>query len=130
MIISGKEIAGKIIADLKKRAVPAKELAAILVGENDASASSLRLKAKIAQELGVTIRLYNRRGELSEGEPNTELKRIVSAEQVGGFILQLPLPEKYSREIILANLPPEKDVDALTGKGGAMSPAVFAVADV
>lgn len=129
-VIDGKKIASKIIADLKKESAPAKELAAILVGENAASASFLRQKEKIAKDLGVSFRLYNPSSALSEGELIVELKKIILNNQVGGFILQLPLPEKYDRAIVLAALPADKDVDALIGGGKAVPPAVLAVQDV
>lgn len=130
MIINGKEIAGRIISELKKSAAPAKELAAILVGDSAASASFLRQKEKIAKELGVNFRLYNLSSDLSDGELKNEILKIVGLDSVGGFILQLPLPEKYDRAAILAALPSEKDVDALTGSGKAVPPAVLAVQDV
>lgn len=130
MVIDGKKIAGKIITDLKKRPAPGKELAAILVGENAASASFLRQKEKIAKELGVNFRLHNLSSELTDGELKAGILEIVGAENVGGFILQLPLPEKYDRSAILAALPSEKDVDALMGAGKAVPPAVLAVEDV
>lgn len=129
-VIDGKKIANKIIADLKKRPAPTKELAAILVGENAASASFLRQKEKIAKELGVSFKLYNLNSAFSEGELIVELKKIILDDRVGGFILQLPLPEKYDRAAVLAALPADKDVDSLTGKGKAVPPAVLAVEDV
>lgn len=130
IIIDGKKIAGKIIADLKSRPAPVKELAAILVGDNAASASFLRQKEKIAKDLGVIFRLHNLNSSFSEEELIAELKKIIAREEVGGFILQLPLPEKYSRENVLSCLSSEKDVDALIGGGKAIPPAVLAVQDV
>ncbi|MEK7641170.1 MAG: bifunctional 5,10-methylenetetrahydrofolate dehydrogenase/5,10-methenyltetrahydrofolate cyclohydrolase [Patescibacteria group bacterium] len=130
IVIDGKKIAGEIIADLKKRPAPQKELAAILVGENSASASFLRQKEKIAKELGVSFRLYNLSSDFSEGELIAELTKLISGDQVGGFILQLPLPVKYDRASVLAALSSGKDVDALTGKSKAVPPAVLAVQDV
>ncbi len=130
IIVDGKQIAGKIIAELKKRPAPQEELAAILVGENAASASFLRQKEKIAKDLGVNFRLYQINSQLSEGELKAELLKIIGNDSVGGFILQLPLPEKYDRANILDSLPSEKDADSLTGKGLAVPPAVLAVQDV
>ncbi len=130
IVVDGKKIAGKIIADLKKRPTPRKELAAILVGEDAASASFLRQKEKIAKELGVAFHLYNVSSRLSEGELKVELSKIIGQDLVGGFILQLPLPVEYDRDQILSALSAEKDVDALTGGGRAIPPAVLAVEDV
>ncbi|MEK7654134.1 MAG: bifunctional 5,10-methylenetetrahydrofolate dehydrogenase/5,10-methenyltetrahydrofolate cyclohydrolase [Patescibacteria group bacterium] len=127
IVVDGKKIAGEIISGLKKQPTPRKELAAILVGGNAASASFLRQKEKIAKDLGVSFRLYNPGSALSESELIAELSKIIGNEQVGGFILQLPLPEKYDRDQVLAALPPEKDVDNLTGKASVPPPAVAAV---
>lgn len=128
--VDGKKIAGKIIAELKKNPAPTKELAAVLVGDNSASASFLRQKEKIAKELGVKFNLYNLSSELSENELKLEISQIAKKESVGGLILQLPLPTKYDRDQILGVLPAEKDVDALVGGGKAVPPAVLAVQDV
>ncbi len=128
--VDGKVLAGKIIAELKSRPTPSNELAAVLVGENAASASFLKQKGKIADELGIRFVVHNLSAGLSERELIAELIKIISSANVGGFILQLPLPEKYDRAVILSVLPAEKDVDALTGKGTAVPPAVLAVQDI
>lgn len=130
IIVDGKAIARRIIDDLRKMPVPKKELAAILVGDNAASASFLRQKEKIAKDLGVNFRLYNLSSDLSEEELKVEILKVVNKDEAGGFILQLPLPGKYNRNQVLAVLPPEKDVDALTGRGDAAPPAVLAVRDI
>jgi len=129
MVINGKEIAENIISQLKTSQRPQKSLAAILVGDNVQSESFLKQKAKIAGQLGVDFRLIRVGGEISELEIIKEIEKLNSDGSVGGIILQLPLPEKFTKENIIPSISPLKDIDALTEGGKKMvSPLVVEVA--
>jgi len=114
MIINGKEIAENIVSRLKSLERPRKSLAAILVGENAQSESFLKQKAKTADQLGIDFKLIKLSGEIDEFELIKEIERLNSDVSIGGIILQLPLPEKFKKENIISNIPPIKDIDALT----------------
>ncbi|MBI2515080.1 hypothetical protein HYV91_02780 [Candidatus Wolfebacteria bacterium] len=116
MIIDGKAIAEKIIADLKKQPIPKKILAAVLVGENAASVSFLKQKEKIAKELGVDFRIYKLSEGLKSDGLRKEVGRIARQSRVGGIIVQLPLPQGINRRYVLNAIPLEKDVDVLSEK--------------
>lgn len=123
-MIDGKAIAHKMISELKALPVPKKKLAAILVGDNKYSKSFLRQKARTADSLGVKFELHELSDKLTQAQVEKEVKKISKDPKVGGVIVQIPLPEHYDREPILAAIDLKKDVDDLNGKGYAvLSPA-------
>jgi len=128
MIINGRKIAENIISQLKTLEKPQKSLAAVLVGDNAQSESFLKQKAKIANQLGIDFRLIRLGGEVSEPEIAREIEKLNLDSSVGGIILQLPLPEKFTKENIIPSISPLKDIDALTGDGKKLvSPLVVEV---
>lgn len=138
-IVDGKKIAAEIIERLKKLRKPDKILAAVYVGENKSSESFLRQKIKIAKELGVDFRIYKFDDSLSQDKLRQEVGKISRQGVVGGVIVQLPLPEKYSRQPILNAILPGKDVDCIsetmlgkfyTGRSPIVLPAVGAVEEI
>lgn len=97
MIIDGKAIADKKAEELKKKiyGLPKKpKLAIVLVGDDPASKIYVNLKVKKARELGI------------EAEVRQDLNT-----DADGIIVQLPGPQE-----LIDRIPPEKDVDGLTGK--------------
>jgi methylenetetrahydrofolate dehydrogenase (NADP+)/methenyltetrahydrofolate cyclohydrolase len=111
--IPGKEIAQKIIDELKSRPKPEKFLAAVLVGENPVSINFLKQKEKTAKELGINFRLYQFPESIKNDGLRKEVLRIVLLKKVGGVIIQLPLPEHLNKHYILNVIPREKDVDVI-----------------
>jgi len=130
IIINGKNIAQQIIADLKNKPKPTKKLVAVLVGENPASKSFLKQKERIAGELSVQSELKEFTENITEEYLKDEIKKIGEDKTVGGIILQLPLPQGFSREEIVKTINPEKDVDNLTGQSSVLAPAVEVVRDI
>jgi methylenetetrahydrofolate dehydrogenase (NADP+)/methenyltetrahydrofolate cyclohydrolase len=137
--IDGKTIAGGILNRLKARPVPKKFLGAVLVGEDKSSVSFLRQKEKTAEELGVDFRLYRFPATIMNDELRREVGKIVAHKTCGGFIVQLPLPERLNWYYILNAIPKEKDVDVLSeralgafyvGRSGILPPAVGAVEEI
>ena len=119
MIIKGKEIAQKIIEGLKKEKQPDKILAAVLVGSTGSpqeaqSKSFLRQKELMAKELGIVFELFQFGEDILEDDLISEIKKISADPEIGGIIVQLPLPPHFNRDLILSAIDPRKDVDALT----------------
>src|SRR3990167_11058082 len=135
-IIDGKKIAFEIIDELKKLPKLEKFMAAILVGDNPASANFIRQKEKTAKELGVDFRIYNLLANLNNDQLRDEVRKIAEHKTCGGVIVQLPLPEHINKHYILNVIPREKDVDVLgeralgafyTGRNPVLPPAVGTV---
>lgn len=130
MIIDGKKIARKIIDTLKQQPKPEKQLAAVFVGDDSASQSFLKQKQKIAEELNWNFHLYQFPESLTMGELIGKIKNICADKSVGGVLIQLPLPEKFSKEEVLTALDPGKDIDALLPSAKVSPLSVEVVKDV
>jgi methylenetetrahydrofolate dehydrogenase (NADP+)/methenyltetrahydrofolate cyclohydrolase len=113
MKIDGKKIAQEIAGKLKIRPAPKKIFAAVLVGNDSASASFLKKKEETARELGVDFRLYEFDGEIKNDELRKEVGKLSGSRSVRGVIIQLPLPKHLNRHYVLNAISREKDVDAL-----------------
>ena len=111
--ISGKEISRDIIEKLKEQSTPRKILAAVLVGDDPTSASFLRQKRDVAQELGLDFRLYEFPKSVRNDEIREKMGKIALNKKVGGVILQLPLPEEVNKYYAMNVIPKEKDIDVL-----------------
>lgn len=121
MILDGKAIAARRIADLKLQIAELKikpKLVAIIVGEDPASQMYVRMKNKRAQEVGInseTIQLAN----TSPAEMIIQsINSLNKNPEVTGVLIQLPFPKdspagKNQRKI-LDTIDPVKDVDCLT----------------
>ncbi len=114
MKIDGKKIAEKIISGLKQIPKPDKMLAAVLVGSNSQSLSFLRQKEKMAQALEIPFHLYQFDESISQDQLIVEIRKIGDDPEIGGIIVQLPLPKHYDRDIVLSSINPKKDIDAMT----------------
>jgi methylenetetrahydrofolate dehydrogenase (NADP+) / methenyltetrahydrofolate cyclohydrolase len=86
-------------------------LAAVLVGEDPASAVYVRSKGKACEEAGmhsVTLRLP---ASTSEAELLETVDRLNADIQIHGILVQLPLPKQINSERVLRRIDPAKDVD-------------------
>lgn len=128
MLIDGTAIAEKVLKELRRRSVPQKELAAVLVGDDAASLSFLKQKQRAAESLGVNFKLYQLPDSLAQIQLEKKIKAISDDERVGGMIVQLPLPNTYNRIGVLNQIAIEKDVDVLNGETSkVLAPAAGAL---
>ena len=107
-------------------------LAAVLVGEDPASAVYVRSKGKACEEAGmhsVTIRLP---ADNAEADLLATVDRLNADPQIHGLLVQLPLPNHINSENVLHRIDPAKDVDGfhpvnvgklVTGDKSAFRPA-------
>ncbi|MFH0712626.1 MAG: bifunctional 5,10-methylenetetrahydrofolate dehydrogenase/5,10-methenyltetrahydrofolate cyclohydrolase [Candidatus Jorgensenbacteria bacterium] len=130
MVIDGRKIADGIVVELKNKLSARREqkfLAVILVGEEPTMVSFVRQKEKIAKIIGVDFRLYKFPNEIENDELKEKAREIADLPDCGGLVLQLPLPAQINRDEMIGIIPPEKDVDNLTGKAPVLAPAVGVV---
>ena len=104
-------------------------LAAVLVGDDPASAVYVRSKGKACEEAGMhseTIRLPR---ETSEAELLAVVDRLNADPAIHGFITQLPLPKHIDSGKVLLRIAPGKDVDGFhpvnVGKLSVGDPGAF-----
>src|SRR5216684_3855903 len=114
MVIDCKKIAEEIVARLKQLPKTDKFFGAVLVGADAASVNFLKQKEKVAKELCIEFRLYQLPEMITTDELRAEIGRLAQPKNCGGFIVQLPLPEKVNRYYVLNAIPKEKDADLLT----------------
>ncbi len=86
-------------------------LAAVLVGDNPASATYVRMKGKACEETGLyheTIRLP---ASTTEAALMAVLDRLNADPKIHGILVQLPLPQQIATQRVLHRVAPAKDVD-------------------
>jgi len=119
-LMDGRVCAGKVYEDLRLRVQRLKEvgvfpkLALILVGEDPASQMYVRMKAKRALEIGISVERIRLSKDASEEALKALIRDLNEDPGLHGILLQLPLPEGLDAPSILASILPEKDVDGIT----------------
>ncbi len=115
-ILDGKKTAEKIQKNVKLKVKQLKlkpGLAAILVGDNEASQMYVNMKKKACEKCCFSFELY----KLPENALDTEIINTIMAlnkdDKIHGIIVQLPLPKHLDKTIILQAIDPLKDVDGL-----------------
>jgi methylenetetrahydrofolate dehydrogenase (NADP+)/methenyltetrahydrofolate cyclohydrolase len=117
-IIDGKAIAAEIREGIARDAEklvasggPRPGLATVLVGENPASQTYVRMKRKACDELGIESYGYELEATASQEEVETLVKDLNADPKIHGILVQLPLPAGLDEEAILRVISIEKDVD-------------------
>jgi len=117
-IISGRDIADEIRAELKERVSDLKEgsgvmpgLATVLVGENPASQMYVGMKNKAAADMGINSRQITLSADTSEDELLGVVAGLNADPGIHGILVQLPLPDHIDEGKVLEAIHPSKDVD-------------------
>lgn len=118
MIISGKDLSARMKAEMAGQVAefPAKygrvpHLAVVLVGEDPASQSYVRGKAKAAEVVGIRSDVILRDADITEEELLALIASLNADESVDGILVQLPLPGHISEDRVIAAIDRTKDVD-------------------
>lgn len=128
MLIDGRKIAQEIKEGLEKKVARLSfqpKLGIVYVGENKAIDQFLKIKKNFGESIGVEVNIYRYPVQISETELIAEIKK--TADLNDGLIVQLPLPEDLLSDKVLAAVPIEKDVDALTKESFFESPVLLTV---
>lgn len=86
-------------------------LAVVLVGNNHASHSYVKMKRKACSKLGIHSELYQYESSLTEEELLTKIRELNEQEHIHGILVQLPLPEHINPITVIETISPAKDVD-------------------
>jgi len=114
MILDGKAIAQEIeerIIQALQHASRRPGIAFILVGENPASHTYIRMKRKKCKEVGMISFDREFPENISETALLKEIDHLNQDPHVDGILVQLPLPPHLSTQRITEAILPEKDVD-------------------
>lgn len=120
VIIDGKRIAEQIKAELieKVRALQQRGvtpgLAAVLVGDDPASAVYVGSKARMCETLGLFSAVHKLEHKTSEAALLDLIATLNHDAKIHGILVQLPLPKHINTQRVLAAISSEKDVDGFT----------------
>jgi len=116
-IIDGVKKASEIKAELKKGVGELKErgtqpsLATILVGDDPASQTYVRLKHRACEEVGFVGEDIKFPADTSEEELLEKIGELNGRPDIHGILVQMPLPPHIDLEKVMASIDPQKDVD-------------------
>lgn len=117
-IIDGTSIAADIQEEVKiaVEAMQAKHdyvpgLATVLVGENPASATYVRMKQKRCAEVGIRSIGHNLPEDISQEDLEELVCDLNADPEVNGILVQLPLPGHLDEEAVLNTIDLGKDID-------------------
>jgi len=117
-ILYGKEAATSYKQQIKQAVDSAQSeglgkphLAAIMVGEDPASAAYVRGKVKDCDQVGFDSTLIRLPDNVSEPDLLAAIHGLNNDDAIDGFIVQLPLPDHIDDKVVLMAIDPKKDVD-------------------
>ena len=132
MLISGREIADRILSELKKRVQKLKDkgitptLAIILVGDNPESVSYVGQKELKATKIGAKVIVERLKDGTSEKEILNLISELNKNPKIHGIIVQRPV-KGVSSEVLNEAVLPEKDVDGFNSQSKFDYPIAKAV---
>lgn len=117
-LIDGKAIAAKVREQVRSgvEALEAEHgfrpgLATVLVGEDPASATYVRMKQRMCEELGIRSVGHTLNADATQEEVEGLVAELNADSQVNGILVQLPLPGHLDEEAVLNKIDLAKDVD-------------------
>ncbi len=117
-IIDGKAIAARLreriageTAAFQEKTGVTPHLAAVLVGDDPASAVYVRNKQRACEKAGLRSTLHRLEASASQDELLATVERLNADADVHGILVQLPLPEQIDETAVLDAVSPLKDVD-------------------
>jgi len=135
LVLEGKNLSKSIEESLKPRVAAFTEksggkipvLATILVGEDPASATYVRMKGNACRRIGMESRKIELPPTTTTEELLTEIEALNRDPGVNGILLQHPVPEQIDERACFDAIALEKDVDGVTSLGfGRMAMGEFA----
>ena len=117
-LIDGKSLASKIQSQITQDVIKLKEsknitpgLAVILVGDDAASHSYVKMKAKACKDVGFYSIVHEMPSSISQEEIIATISMMNQNPRIDGILVQLPLPKHIDTTKIIEVIDPKKDVD-------------------
>jgi methylenetetrahydrofolate dehydrogenase (NADP+)/methenyltetrahydrofolate cyclohydrolase len=118
--VDGRAVADRILAEVASRVaarvaagLPRPNLATLLVGNNPASETYIRLKHRDCERVGIASSDHR----LPAGSTTAEVLALIDSlnrdEDVSGVLVQTPLPPPVDAAVVLDAVDPARDVDGL-----------------
>src|SRR5215218_15311 len=114
-LMDGKALAERIRGEIAEevRGLGEIGLATVLVGDDPASDTYIRLKHKAAGEVGINARDIRLASHTTEEELLEQVEQLNADDAIDGLLVQLPLPDQIDEPRVLRSIDPRKDVDGL-----------------
>ena len=117
-IIDGQSIADRIRNEIAEEAKRFNELhgyspglGVVLVGDDPASATYVRMKRRACERVGLTSIAHILPEESTQEEVENAVRSLNDDPKVHGILVQLPMPSHIDEEKVLQIVSLEKDVD-------------------
>jgi len=130
IVLDGKKLATELEAELAQRVKKIAErtkgitpvLATILVGDDPASATYVRMKGNACKRVGMESRKVELPQSTTTEQLLAEIDKLNADPRVQGILLQHPVPSQINERACFDRIAIEKDVDGVTVAGfGAMA---------
>ena len=126
-ILDGKLLASLSEEDFKERVSRLKEktgstpiLATILVGDDPASATYVKMKGNACRRVGMDSLKVEMSEKTSTSELLDKINELNNNEDVNGILLQHPVPGHINERECFDNISAQKDVDGVTSESFGM----------
>lgn len=117
-IIDGNEVAAKVrgeAAALIEATIASTGvtpgLAVVLVGDDPASHSYVRMKERDCEQVGIRSFDYRRAADITQEQLDAIIDECNSDPRIHGVLVQMPLPRHLDAERTIERVDPDKDVD-------------------
>lgn len=116
-VIDGRAVAKSIQQSLKPRIAALKKagvtpgLAAVLVGNDPASATYVSSKARACEKLGLYSEVITRESSIKQDELVSIVRSLNTNDKIHGILVQSPLPGHIDEMSVTLTINPAKDVD-------------------
>ena len=124
LVLDGKALAKKTEAELTERVAALKEktgstpiLATILVGDDPASATYVKMKGNACERIGMNSLKVEMPSTTTTEELHAKIVELNENPDVHGILLQHPVPEQIDERLCFDTIALEKDVDGVTCLG-------------
>jgi methylenetetrahydrofolate dehydrogenase (NADP+) / methenyltetrahydrofolate cyclohydrolase len=111
-----KQVRGEVaegVAEIKAKHEVVPGLAAVLVGDDPASAIYVRNKGRACDEAGMFSEIFRRPGDTTQADLLDLVQKLNHDPRFHGILIQLPLPAHIDEETIIGSVSPAKDVDGI-----------------
>lgn len=117
-LLDGKKVSEVLLSEIKEEVSNLKltgkkvpHLAAIIVGEDPASATYVASKVNTCENIGFKSTLLRLENSVSENTLLNHINSFNENEDIDGILVQLPLPKHISEDKVINAIHPDKDVD-------------------
>lgn len=119
-LLDGAAIAAQIREELKPRVQKLREagivpkLSVVLIGDDPASHTYVRMKAKACRSIGIESETFALPADTTQHEAEDLVARLNDDYHVHGILVQHPVPKHLDEIRLLSRLSPDKDVDGIS----------------